>query len=45
MGNFHATNAGADQSWVTVGEWLPKRDARGDMLLSRIRWAKPNRMF
>ncbi len=44
MGNFHVTNASADQSWVTVGEWLPKRDARGDLLLARIRWARPNRL-
>ena len=45
MDNFHVTNAGPDQSWVTVGEWLPKRDARGDLLLARIRWAKPNRLL
>ncbi|HPM85178.1 MAG TPA: exo-alpha-sialidase [Candidatus Anammoximicrobium sp.] len=44
MGNFHVTNASPDQSWVTVGEWLPKRGAKGDLLLARIRWAKPNRL-
>jgi hypothetical protein len=44
MGNFNVTNAGPDESWVTVGEWLPHKDARGDLLLARIRWSRPNRM-
>lgn len=42
MGNFHVTNVSPDESWVTVGEWMPRRQARGDVLLSRIRWTKPN---
>lgn len=42
MGNFHVTNASPKESWVTVGEWMPRRKARGDLLLSRIEWAKPN---
>lgn len=42
MGNFHVTAAGPDESWVTVGEWMPRRDARGDVLLARVRWAKAN---
>ena len=42
MGNFHVTNVTRDQSWVTVGEWMPRRRARGDVLLARIHWAKPN---
>ena len=25
MGNFNVTNAGPDESWVTVGEWMPKK--------------------
>ncbi|NLF67520.1 MAG: exo-alpha-sialidase [Candidatus Anammoximicrobium sp.] len=45
MGNFHVTNASPDQSWVTVGEWLPRGGARGDLLLARIRWARPNRLL
>ncbi len=45
MGNFHVTNVGLHESWVTVGEWLPRRGARGDLLLSRIRWSKPNKSF
>lgn len=42
MGNFHVTNVSPDESWVTVGEWMPRRQARGDVLLSRIGWTKPN---
>ncbi|MCO6454926.1 MAG: exo-alpha-sialidase [Pirellulaceae bacterium] len=42
MGNFHVTNASADQSWVTVGDWLPRRNARGNLLLARIHWSRPN---
>ena len=44
MGNFNVTNAGADESWVTVGQWMPKKNARGDLLLARIRWSRPNRL-
>lgn len=42
MGNFHTTNASPDESWVTVGEWQPKNGIRGDLLLARIRWTRPN---
>jgi hypothetical protein len=42
MGNFNITNASPDESWVTVGEWLPRGGARGDMLMARIRWSRPN---
>ena len=45
MGNFHVTNVSPHESCVTVGEWLPRRGARGDLLLARIRWLKPNRLF
>lgn len=44
MGNFNITNASRDESWVTVGEWLPKGNARGDLLLARIKWTRPNRL-
>ena len=37
MGNFHVTNASPSESWVTVGECLPKEDWKGDVLLARIR--------
>ncbi len=45
MGNFDVTNLGPLQSCVTVGEWIPKAGARGDLLLARIRWNQPNKMF
>jgi len=44
MGNFNVTNASPAESWVTVGEWLPKQSAKGDLLMARIRWAKPNKL-
>jgi len=44
MGNFHVTNATRDESWVTVGEWQPKNGIKGDTLLARIRWSRPNRL-
>lgn len=45
MGNFHVVHASPDESWVTVGEWHPRRLARGgDVLLARIRWRRPNRL-
>lgn len=42
-GNFHTTNVSDDESWVTDGEMLPKHGFRGDLLLARIRWNRPNR--
>jgi hypothetical protein len=42
MGNFNVTNASPTESWVTVGEWIPRRGAKGDLLMARILWAKPN---
>jgi hypothetical protein len=44
MGNFHVTNASPDESWVTVGKWMPQNGYRGDVLLARIRWSRPNRL-
>ena len=44
MGNFDVTNVSPDESWVTAGEWIPKKGARGDLLLGRIRWRKPNQL-
>ncbi|MFN3191690.1 MAG: sulfatase-like hydrolase/transferase [Aureliella sp.] len=45
MGNFHTTHVGPYESWITVGEWIPRRGARGDMLLSKVKWSQPNRRF
>ena len=42
MGNFHVTNVSPHESWVTVGEWQPRNQIHGDLLLARIRWASPN---
>lgn len=44
MGNFNVTNASPNETWITVGEWMPKDGYRGDVLLSRIKWSKPNRL-
>jgi len=44
MGNFHITNASPDESWVTVGEWMPKNGALGNLMLSKLKWSKPNRL-
>ncbi len=38
MGNFHVIDVSAEESWITVGEWMPRRGARGDALLARVRW-------
>lgn len=44
MGNFDVTNISPEESMVTVGEWMPRNGYRGDLLLARIRWSKPNRL-
>jgi len=43
-GNFHPVDGSTDESWVTDGEIIPKRGWKGDLLLARIRWAKPNKL-
>jgi hypothetical protein len=43
-GNFHPVNITADESWLTDGEMLPKRGYKGDLLLARIRWSRPNKL-
>lgn len=44
MGNFNVTNVSAEESWITVGEWMPRAGYRGDVLLARIRWSMPNKL-
>jgi lysophospholipase L1-like esterase len=44
MGNFNVTNVSEDESWITVGEWMPRAGYKGDVLLARIRWSRPNRL-
>ncbi|MCX6906414.1 MAG: exo-alpha-sialidase, partial [Verrucomicrobia bacterium] len=43
MGNFHPINVTPDETWVTVGEERSRDGWRGDTLLARIRWSRPNR--
>lgn len=42
MGNFQTTNITPKESWVSVGEMLPKHGYRGDLQLGKIRWSRPN---
>ncbi|MCF7786236.1 MAG: hypothetical protein K9N47_08935 [Prosthecobacter sp.] len=42
MGNFQTTNISANESWVTDGEMLPKHGYKGDLVLGKIRWSRPN---
>ena len=44
MGNFNVTNVSSTESWVTVGEWMPRAGFRGAVLLARIQWSQPNRL-
>lgn len=41
-GNFHVNNVNANESWISAGEVIPS-NFRGDLLLARIRWSRPNR--
>lgn len=42
MGNFHITRASDTESWITVGEWLPRDGAKGDTHLARVNWSVPD---
>lgn len=42
MGNFQTTNISANESWITDGEMLPKHGYKGDLVLGKIRWSRPN---
>ncbi|HEX4949664.1 MAG TPA: sialidase family protein [Blastocatellia bacterium] len=41
-GNFHVSNISRNEAWIAAGEVIPA-NFRGDMLLARLRWRKPNR--
>lgn len=43
LGNFHTANINAQEAWITVGEVIPA-NFRGDLLLARVRWNRPNRL-
>jgi hypothetical protein len=42
-GNFHVGALDRSESWIACGEVIPS-SFRGDMLLARVRWNKPNRI-
>ncbi len=42
MGNFQTLNVTPDESWVTDGEMTPKHGFKGDLVLGKIRWSRPN---
>ncbi len=44
LGNFHTVNVTPGESWVTVGETLPADGWKGDTIISRITWERPNRL-
>jgi hypothetical protein len=44
LGNFHTAAVSPWESIITVGEVIPK-SYRGDTLIARIRWARPNPML
>ena len=44
LGNFHTVNVSPHESWVTVGESLPAQGWKGDTIISRITWERPNRL-
>jgi hypothetical protein len=41
IGNLHVVNASPSQTWPSVGETLPHDCSRGDTLLARIQWQRP----
>ena len=44
MGNFDVTNINQQKSWITVGDWVPKSNLKGNLLASEIQWTQPNRL-
>ena len=42
LGNFMPINATVSESWVTVGENRSRDGFKGDTLLARIKWTRPN---
>ena len=44
MGNFHPLTVSPAESWITTGEERPADGWKGDLLLARIRWSRPNRI-
>ena len=44
MGDSHPLTVSPCESWVATGEECPADGGKGDLLLARIRWSKPNRL-
>ena len=44
MGNFHTVNLSPEESCVTVGESRPNQGYKGDTLIGRIHWSRPNKL-
>ncbi len=50
LGNFGITDISQNETWVTVSEWMQpkgveKYGSDGSVFVSKIRWAKPNRLM
>lgn len=50
LGNFGVTDVSADETWVTVSEWMQpkgveKYGSDGSLFIARIRWNQPNEAF
>ena len=57
LGNFGVTHVSADETWVTVSEWMQtwgpnyimpienKHGSNGSVFVARIHWSKPNRIY
>jgi hypothetical protein len=50
LGNFGVTDISADETWVTVSEWMQPRGVEkygsdGSVFIARIKWNKPNNAF
>jgi hypothetical protein len=50
LGNFGVTDISADETWVTVSEWMQpkgveKYGSDGSVFVARIKWNKPNAAF
>jgi len=50
LGNFGITDISADETWVTVSEWMQPRGVEkygsdGTIFVARIKWNKPNASF
>ena len=50
LGNFGVTDISADESWVTVSEWMQpegveKYGSDGSVFVAKVKWTKKNNLF